>query len=216
MKNFDELKKVVEQEISASVDSDKVDISFDTKIFQHSDEERRVTYEHIKSFYRAAKKEAFDPEKFIYYFGHALKGKDEEIYRTPVSFDIDNVKQEVMKKIDLKSLGPNQGKKVKQLKKIIEEKYINLFQRTHFHIRPITRKALEQICKDKGFDIKKLDLNETSGMVSNACMSDKCKYFLQPLKKDEFMDHMRLWKKTLPPSFHYNVAVHLRSKKTVE
>lgn len=44
LKNFDELKKVVEQEIAASVDSDKIDITFDTKIFQHGDEERRVTY----------------------------------------------------------------------------------------------------------------------------------------------------------------------------
>lgn len=44
LKSFDELKKVIEQEVGASVDSTKVDISFDTKIFQHNDEERRVTY----------------------------------------------------------------------------------------------------------------------------------------------------------------------------
>jgi hypothetical protein len=56
----------------------------------------------------------------------------------PVSFEIDNVKKEVFQKIDLKSLGPNQGKKVKEFKKVIEDQYVNLFQRTHFGITPIS------------------------------------------------------------------------------
>lgn len=92
---------------------------FDPKIFLHSDEERRVTYDHIKYYYQACKKEKLSNDQFIYYFGHVLKGKSEEIYRKPVSFNMDDVKKEVFKKIDIKSLGPNQGKKIKELKKII-------------------------------------------------------------------------------------------------
>jgi len=42
----------------------------------------------------------------------------------PVCRDIDDVKKEVFKKIDIKALGPNQGKKIKKVKKLIENKYI--------------------------------------------------------------------------------------------
>jgi hypothetical protein len=55
--NFSELKKIVDNDVSKVVDVDKMDISFDTKIFQHADEERRVTYDHIRHFYQMAKKE---------------------------------------------------------------------------------------------------------------------------------------------------------------
>lgn len=54
--NYAEIKKLANDEVGKVVDTDKMDITFDTKIFQHSDEERRVTYEHIRSFYQAAKK----------------------------------------------------------------------------------------------------------------------------------------------------------------
>ena len=53
-------------------------------------------------------------------------------------------------------------------------------------------------------------------MISNACMSPKCKYYLMPLKQAEFSDHMRLWKKRMPNRFHFEAAMLLKSKKTVE
>lgn len=99
--------------MTAIINNDDIDVEFSEKIFLHNDEERRVTYDHIRSFYQQLKKEKFDSFEFIYYFGHALKGKDEELYSTPVSREIKNVKEEVYKKIDFKALGPNQGKKIK-------------------------------------------------------------------------------------------------------
>jgi hypothetical protein len=127
VRNYDHLKKIVDEEVSSVINNDKIDIEFSEKIFMHNDEERRITYEHMRSFYQKAKKEKFNSFDFIYYFGHALKGKEPEIYKMPVSRDINDVKKEVFKKIDVKALGPNQGKKVKQLKKIIEDKYIQNF-----------------------------------------------------------------------------------------
>lgn len=56
VKNYEQLKQIVNSQISKVVDTDKIDLTFDTKIFLHSDEERRVTYEHIKHFYQATKK----------------------------------------------------------------------------------------------------------------------------------------------------------------
>lgn len=123
-----------------------MDLEFSEKIFLHSDEERRVVYDHIKSYYELIKGAKFESKDFIFYFGHALKGKDKEVYSTPVSRDIQDVKKEVFKKIDLKSLGPNQGKKIKEMKKLIEGKYVQNFQQTHFGIRPITEKQLEELC----------------------------------------------------------------------
>ena len=88
---------------------------------------------------KSKKKEKLNKEDFIFYFGHALKGKDPVVYNTPISRDIDDVKKEVFKKIDIKSLGPHQGKKIKQMKRLIEDRYIANFQRTHFGIAPLTR-----------------------------------------------------------------------------
>lgn len=59
--NFSELKQLVDSEVGKVVDTDKMDISFDTKIFLHADEERRVTYEHITRFYQMTKKEKLEP-----------------------------------------------------------------------------------------------------------------------------------------------------------
>jgi hypothetical protein len=150
---------MVEGDVSKVVDTDKMDITFDVKIFMHSDEERRVTYDHIRNFYMAAKKEKLDPNHFVYYFGHALKGKSEEVYRTPVSFDLDDVKREVFKQIDLKSLGPNQGKQLKVLKKTLEDRYVDVFQRTHFGIAPLLKGKLLQLCDEHGIKVKDLHYN---------------------------------------------------------
>jgi len=54
----------------------------------HNEEDRRITYEHIRAFYQKSMMDKFDSKLFIYYFGHALKGKDPEIYNTPISRDI--------------------------------------------------------------------------------------------------------------------------------
>lgn len=51
-------------------------------------------------------------------------------------------------------------------------------------------------------------------MISNACMSLHCAYYLQPMKAAEFMDHMRLWRKIMPMRFHMSVANLLKQKKT--
>ena len=89
----------------------------------HNDEEKRVTYDHIRSFYMKSRQEKFNRTDFLYYFGHALKGKDEEIYKMPVSRDMEDVKKEVFKKMDVKELGANQGKKIKILKKMVMDRY---------------------------------------------------------------------------------------------
>ena len=123
IRDYQHLKKVVNDEVTSVVDNEQMDVEFSEKIFLHNDEERRVTFEHIRAFYELSKKKKFNTYNFLYYFGHALKGKDQEAYNTPVSRDINDVKKEVFKKIDIKSLGANQGKKIKTLKKIIEEKY---------------------------------------------------------------------------------------------
>ena len=52
-------------------------------------------------------------------------------------------------------------------------------------------------------------------MISNACMSPNCVLFMQPLKHNEFSEHMRLWKKTMPARFHMDVALKLKEKLTV-
>jgi hypothetical protein len=147
----------------------------------HNDEEKRVTFNHIRAFYQQSTSQKLNTFDFIYYFGHALKGKDEVVYKTPVSRNIEDVKKEVYKKIDLKSLGASQGKKMKQIKKMIEERFIDNFKRTHFGIAPLTPAHFKDVCGSVKIDPKKLHYNPTSGMINNACMSPHCAYYMQPM-----------------------------------
>ena len=39
--------------------------------------------------------------------------------------------------MDTKSFGANQGKKIKAMKQMVRDKYIQNFQRTHFGIAPM-------------------------------------------------------------------------------
>ena len=77
----------------------------------------------------------------------------------PVCRDIDDVKKEVFKKIDIKALGPNQGKKIKKVKKLIEDKYIENFQKTHFGIAPLTHAHFLDLCKSMKINPEKLAYN---------------------------------------------------------
>lgn len=147
VKDSKHLKKISDDEVGSVINSNKIDVEFSPKIFMHTDEERRVTYDHIRSFYMKARQEKFDTSFFAYYFGHALKGKDEKFYNLPVNRDIEDVKTEVFKKIDIKSLGANQGTKIKRMKKIIQEKYLQNFQKTHFGIAPLTPAKFQDLCQ---------------------------------------------------------------------
>ena len=213
IKDYEHLKKVVEEQVSSAVDSDKIDIEFSEKIFLHNDEDRRVTFEHIRSFYQKAKKEKLNKLDFIYYFGHALKGKSEQIYRTPISRNIDDVKKEVFKKIDINALGPNQGKKIKQVKKLIEDNIVDNFQKSHFGIAPLTVGKFKDLCLTYKINAKDLHFNESTGMIRNACMSPNCAFFMQPLKPAEFSEHMRLWKQKKQPE---EVLSYLLKAKEVD
>jgi len=51
-------------------------------------------------------------------------------------------------------------------------------------------------------------------MIQNACMSPHCKFYLQPLKNDEFLNHIRLWRGAMPARFHMTVVNLLKEKKT--
>lgn len=134
----------------------------------------------------------------------------------PISRDINDVKKEVFSKIDLKALGPNQGKKIKEMKKMIEQKYIDNFQNTHFGIAPLTPGKFKDICESLKVNPKDLHYNADTGMIGNACMSPHCAYYFQPMKNGELTDHMRLWRRTLPVRFHSTVAHLLREKKSDE
>ena len=100
---------------------------------------------------------------------------------TPVSRNIEDVKKEVFKKIDITALGANKGKKLKHMKHIIQEKYIENFKNTHFGILPFTHAKFKEVCLTYKIPENKLHFNPTSGMISNACMSPHCAYYLQPL-----------------------------------
>lgn len=42
--------------MTSALNTEDIEISFDFKIFLHNDEERRVTFEHMKAFYERTAK----------------------------------------------------------------------------------------------------------------------------------------------------------------
>jgi hypothetical protein len=59
-----------------------------------------------------------------------------------------------------------------------------------------------------------LQFNPHTGMINNACMSPNCIFYMQPLKAGEMSEHMKLWRRTMPPRFHMTVANLLKQKKS--
>lgn len=52
-------------------------------------------------------------------------------------FGEEEVKGIIVKKMNTKDVGVNQGKKIKQIKKMAEEGYLERFKATHFGIMPV-------------------------------------------------------------------------------
>jgi len=50
---------VAHAEVTGALSAEEIEISFDFKIFHHNDEERRVTFEHMKAFYERIAKKPF-------------------------------------------------------------------------------------------------------------------------------------------------------------
>lgn len=129
---------------------------------------------------------------------------------------MDDLEKTILTKINLKDFGLQQGKEFKKLKKSIELKYIDHFRETHFGILPITKQKLNSECEKLSINANSLSLNESTGMVQNACMSPNCIYYLHPMKSADFASHLRLWRGQMPAKFHMTVSNLVREKKTTE
>ena len=79
----------------------------------------------------------------------------------------------------------------------------------------MTVETFKDVCQSMKINMSKLNYKQSSGMISNACMSPNCVLYMQPLTRNEFSDHMRLWKKTMPARFHMEVAAKLKQKVPV-
>jgi len=102
---------------------------------------------------------------------------------------------------------------MKGLKKLIEDKYVDNFQKSHFGIEPLTETKFKDLCFEMKVKPQDLQFNSSTGMIKNACMSPNCIFYMKPMKAGEMSEHMRLWKKSMPPRFHMTVANLLKQKK---
>ena len=100
-----------------------------------------------------------------------MKGKTEENYHHPVERDIENLKKEILKKVDVKDMMAGKGKKMKILRKTLENQLLETFKEAHFGILPLTKPKLEYLCKNKGLNPNLYDLNPNTGLIRNTCMS---------------------------------------------
>lgn len=179
-----------------------------SKMFTKDESEKqRVTFAHIKAFYQAFNKKAMADDEILYYFAHFIKGKNEANYRSPVIKNLEETKKVILDKLDLQEHNSNK-EFIEDVKSAIEELVIEKFQENHFHIKPISKEAFWKLAKEKGWNIKDFDLNYRSGLFRNACQSEKCPLYMKPMKKVEFLDHLKLWKRKMPARFHLLVKTY--------
>ena len=87
LKDDAELKKIVDSQVKKSAEETMVSVKLSEKIFLHEQDERRVAYPHIRSFYEVILGEPLDKMDLLFAFGHYLKGKNEENYNKPIEKD---------------------------------------------------------------------------------------------------------------------------------
>jgi len=95
---------------------------------------------------------------------------------------------------------------MKGLKKLIEDKYVDNFKKSHFCIEPLSGAKLKDLCFEMNVKPQDLQFNSSTGMIKNPCMSPNCIIYMKSMKAVEMSEHMILWKKSMPPRFHMTVA----------
>lgn len=214
-----ELKTIVDKEFKAALSADtSMHVELSEKIFRHEDEEKRVVYPQMDKFYSYFTGKPLEKDQMLFYFGHYLQGKNEKNYgyESPVAMDRKTVEKLCSAQINPKDLTVGEGKKVKKMRKIIENRYLEHYRDTHFGIIPISKAKLEAICEKNGYNPKDYDLNEGTGLIRNTCMSPNCLYFMKKLKAAELNGHLKLWRGQMPARFHMTVMNMLRAKKQPE
>lgn len=166
----------------------------------------------MKVFYESFHKSALKEEDILHFFAHYLQGRTPENYAKPIQRDMKVTKEMIIRKLDLEQHNNNK-EFVDEVKSSIEELVIEKFQATHFHIKPIYKEAFWRLAKEKGWNIKDYDLNYRSGLFRNACQSEECPLYMKPMKKEQFLEHLKLWKRKMPARFHLLVKEY---SKTIE
>lgn len=178
-------------------------------------EKQRVNFNHMKVFYESFHKEPLKEDDVLFFFAHYLQGRTPENYARPVLRDEAHAKQVILGKLDLQQHNSNK-EFADDVKTAIEELVIEKFQASHFHIKPIYKEAFWRLAKEKGWNIKDYDLNYKSGLFRNACQSELCPLYMKPMKKEEFKEHLKLWKRKMPARFHMLVKQHAELGSPVE
>ena len=80
----------------------------------------------------------------------------------------------------------------------------------------MTPAKLESLCEKNGYNKHNYDLNYTTGLIRNTCMSPNCLYFMKKMTPAQVHDHLRLWRGQIPARFHMNVMSMIREKKAPE
>lgn len=104
------------------------------------------------------------------------------------------------------------------LRKEIMKEFQLYFRNLHKYILPISFKDMENeinnnVLMKKKFKKHPLHLNTENYLISNACMSKLCKFYLKPTKT--LYHHYNVWDNYLPKGFHINVKENF-SKSTEE
>lgn len=102
-------------------------------------------------------------------------------YAKPVIKDEKLAQKIILGKFDFDTEFKDQNYITKHLKGV-KAVYLDQFQKTHFDILPMTKAKLLKLCEERNIDPSTLKLNESSGLLSNACQSPHCSHYLKPLK----------------------------------
>ena len=71
--------------------------------------------------------------------------------------------------------------------------------KNHIRILPISKKQLNQYCKNNNIDVNKYRILDNSNLIYNACLAPGCEHYLKP---GSMRKHLGTWSQKCPKGFH--------------
>jgi len=188
-----EFKSKIKKLVAKNVDSSEMTFS---NLYSDKYKFKLYTFENFQMFFLNKKYQNSDYEKFAC---HVHKNMGLLTRFNPIPQDLD-VKAYNLSFINPKTIGKLSN--FTQSMTNITNEFQKYFAEIHWNIRPLCQKELMEICAKRGLKIEEFKYRETSYLFKNACMAEKCPFFLQICTEKKMDHHLDSWCGRLPMGFH--------------
>jgi hypothetical protein len=203
-------KSLVKEMASLEATGSKDSIALKPSAFT-SDVNNDISYKLIKTIFKEVVPGVeLKSEQALLYLAHC-ESKKANCELEPLTITLEEAKVKLSESI---SNNESSGIKKRIMYSCMDEfkrRYFKIFKANHWGVKPKSWEEIVAVCKERGIDYSKLEYNETTRMLTNACMSDKCPHQYVPTSKRKLANHMGGWQGMCPRNFHGFVRNNLES-----